>query len=295
MTSGGLLGVSFEFLQNVDFWINVGVLATTYGVFALGIQLNIGTTGIFNFGQAGFMAVGSYTMGILVVKSGVSFWLALLARHRGRGRRGAPGGTSVAAAPRRLLRDLDARVQRDRPLRRRQLGRPDRRKPGVVRLLGHVDGGLRTDRRLAGAPGDRAPFPPSAPAREPRAVPRPRRVRRAARPFPVGTGPQRDPRGRGRRACAGQEHLRVQAAVAGARSGAGRDRRLHARAEHLDPVTGELRADPDRVRVRDRDPWRARQLPRSGRRLVLHHLSSSRRPGTSSFPCRTPGSPRCAS
>jgi branched-chain amino acid transport system permease protein len=79
MTSGGLLGVSLEFLQNVDFWINVGVLATTYGVFALGIQLNIGTTGIFNFGQAGFMAVGSYTMGILVVKSGVSFWLALLA------------------------------------------------------------------------------------------------------------------------------------------------------------------------------------------------------------------------
>lgn len=79
MTSGGLLGISFEFLQNVDFWINVGVLATTYGVFALGIQLNIGTTGIFNFGQAGFMAVGSYTMGILVVKSGVSFWLALLA------------------------------------------------------------------------------------------------------------------------------------------------------------------------------------------------------------------------
>lgn len=73
------VGLSFEFLGNVDFWINVGVLATTYGVFALGIQLNIGTTGIFNFGQAGFMAVGSYAMGVLVVKSGVSFWLALLA------------------------------------------------------------------------------------------------------------------------------------------------------------------------------------------------------------------------
>lgn len=79
MTAAALLGVTFEFLTNQDFWINVGVLATTYGVFALGIQLNIGTTGIFNFGQAGFMAVGSYTMGILVVKSGVSFWLALLA------------------------------------------------------------------------------------------------------------------------------------------------------------------------------------------------------------------------
>ena len=74
-----VLATSVSFLGNVDFWINVGVLATTYGVFALGIQLNIGSTGIFNFGQAGFMAVGSYSMGILVVRSGVSFWVALLA------------------------------------------------------------------------------------------------------------------------------------------------------------------------------------------------------------------------
>ena len=51
---------------------------TTYGIFALGIQLNVGTTGIVNFGQAGFMAVGSYAMGILVIRWGVSFWLALV-------------------------------------------------------------------------------------------------------------------------------------------------------------------------------------------------------------------------
>jgi branched-chain amino acid transport system permease protein len=69
--------VTFEFLTNQDFWINVGVLATTYGVFALGIQLNVGTTGIFNFGQAGFMAVGSYAMGILVVRADLSFWVAM--------------------------------------------------------------------------------------------------------------------------------------------------------------------------------------------------------------------------
>lgn len=78
MTMLATLAVSISFLGNVDFWINVGVLATTYGVFALGIQLNIGTTGIFNFGQAGFMAVGSYAMGVLVVKSNMSFWLALV-------------------------------------------------------------------------------------------------------------------------------------------------------------------------------------------------------------------------
>ena len=105
------LATSLSFLENVDFWINVGVLATTYGVLALGIQLNVGTTGIFNFGQAGFMAVGSYTMGVLVVKSGVSFWLALVAGYRRRDRGRAAGRPALATAPRRLLRDLDPRVQ----------------------------------------------------------------------------------------------------------------------------------------------------------------------------------------
>jgi branched-chain amino acid transport system permease protein len=78
MTIADLLAVSLEFLTNEAFWINVGVLVTTYGVFALGIQRNVGTTGIVNFGQAGFMAVGSYAMGIAVVRWGISFWLALV-------------------------------------------------------------------------------------------------------------------------------------------------------------------------------------------------------------------------
>ena len=78
MIASGLLAVSLEFLRNEAFWINVGVLVTTYGVFALGIQLNVGTTGIVNFGQAGFMAVGSYAMGVSVVRWGVSFWWALV-------------------------------------------------------------------------------------------------------------------------------------------------------------------------------------------------------------------------
>ncbi len=78
MTASGLIGVSTDFLTNEAFWINVGVLVTTYGVFALGIQLNVGTTGIVNFGQAGFMAVGSYAMGVSVIRWGVSFWVALL-------------------------------------------------------------------------------------------------------------------------------------------------------------------------------------------------------------------------
>jgi len=72
-----MIAITFHFLTAADFWIGVGVLAATYGIFALGLQLNVGTTGITNFGQAGFMAVGAYTMGILVAKQGWSWWWAM--------------------------------------------------------------------------------------------------------------------------------------------------------------------------------------------------------------------------
>jgi branched-chain amino acid transport system permease protein len=72
-----MIAITFHFLTAADFWIGVGVLAATYGIFALGLQLNVGTTGITNFGQAGFMAVGAYTMAILVVKEGWSWWWAM--------------------------------------------------------------------------------------------------------------------------------------------------------------------------------------------------------------------------
>jgi branched-chain amino acid transport system permease protein len=72
-----VLAVSFETFSQADFWIGVGVLAGIYAIFTLGLQLNVGFTGIINFGQAGFMAIGAYAMGILVVRAGWSMWLAL--------------------------------------------------------------------------------------------------------------------------------------------------------------------------------------------------------------------------
>ena len=72
-----LFAVSLEAFTRPDFWIAVLVFAGTYGIFTLGLQLNVGFTGIVNFGQAGFMALGAYSMGILVVEVGLSFWLAL--------------------------------------------------------------------------------------------------------------------------------------------------------------------------------------------------------------------------
>jgi branched-chain amino acid transport system permease protein len=71
------LGVTLESFTNVDFWTSVGILAGTYTIFSLGLQINVGFTGIQNFGQAAFMAIGAYAMAILVVDHGLSFWISL--------------------------------------------------------------------------------------------------------------------------------------------------------------------------------------------------------------------------
>ena len=71
------VAVSFEALTDIGFWTSVGVLAGTYTIFALGLQLNVGYTGIINFGQVGFAAIGAYTMAILVTDVGLSFWVSL--------------------------------------------------------------------------------------------------------------------------------------------------------------------------------------------------------------------------
>jgi branched-chain amino acid transport system permease protein len=71
------LAFTLEAFTNVGFWSGVLAIAGIYAVVALGLQLNVGYTGIINFGQAGFMAVGGYSMAILVLEAGFSFWLAL--------------------------------------------------------------------------------------------------------------------------------------------------------------------------------------------------------------------------
>jgi branched-chain amino acid transport system permease protein len=76
------LAITFQELGSIGFWTSVGILAGTYTIFTLGLQMNVGYTGIFNFGQAGFMAVGAYSMAILTTGGPdgdglISFWLSL--------------------------------------------------------------------------------------------------------------------------------------------------------------------------------------------------------------------------
>ena len=72
-----VVALSLSSFSHVQFWLSVGVIAAVYAIFALGLQVNIGYTGIYNFGQVGFMAIAAYTMATLVVKAHFSFWLAL--------------------------------------------------------------------------------------------------------------------------------------------------------------------------------------------------------------------------
>lgn len=65
-------------LFNLEFWLFVGVVAGIFTIFALGLQLQFGITGLLNFGHVAFMAIAAYTMAILVVRTEMPLWAASL-------------------------------------------------------------------------------------------------------------------------------------------------------------------------------------------------------------------------
>lgn len=71
------VAISFEAFTDAGFWTGVGILAGIYALFSLGLQINVGYTGIINFGQVGFMAIGAYSMAILVTEAELNFWISL--------------------------------------------------------------------------------------------------------------------------------------------------------------------------------------------------------------------------
>jgi ABC-type branched-subunit amino acid transport system permease subunit len=52
-----------------------GPVAAAYCLAAVGLNVHFGYTGLLNFGQAGFMAVGGYAVASFVATWGLSFWL----------------------------------------------------------------------------------------------------------------------------------------------------------------------------------------------------------------------------
>ncbi len=65
-------------LMNIQFWAFVGVVAGIFTIFGLGLQVQFGFTGLLNFGHVAFMAIGAYTMAILIVKVAWPMWISAL-------------------------------------------------------------------------------------------------------------------------------------------------------------------------------------------------------------------------
>lgn len=57
----------------------LGPTAVVYALAAIGLNVQFGYTGLLNFGQAGFMAIGGYFMAAFVATWGLSFWLGIAA------------------------------------------------------------------------------------------------------------------------------------------------------------------------------------------------------------------------
>ncbi len=58
------------------FWAFVLTFAGIYAIFVLGLQVEVGDTGLVNFGHVAFMAIGAYAMGLMLTH-GWSVWLAM--------------------------------------------------------------------------------------------------------------------------------------------------------------------------------------------------------------------------
>jgi branched-chain amino acid transport system permease protein len=55
----------------------IGRDAIVFALAAIGLNVHFGYTGLLNFGQVGFMAVGAYGVGIGVLEFGLPLWLAI--------------------------------------------------------------------------------------------------------------------------------------------------------------------------------------------------------------------------
>ncbi len=55
-----------------------GVEAIVFGLAAIGVNMQFGYTGLLNFGQSAFMAVGGYSVAVTVIEFGFNFWVGVI-------------------------------------------------------------------------------------------------------------------------------------------------------------------------------------------------------------------------
>lgn len=62
----------------MDLLLHLAIVVAIYAIFALSLNLEVGYTGLFNFGHVAFFAIGAYASALLSLQ-GAPFWLSLLA------------------------------------------------------------------------------------------------------------------------------------------------------------------------------------------------------------------------
>jgi branched-chain amino acid transport system permease protein len=67
--------MDWQFILSVSLTTAFGPQAVVFSLAAIGLNVHFGYTGLVNFGQVGFLAVGAYTVAMGVDTFGLSFWL----------------------------------------------------------------------------------------------------------------------------------------------------------------------------------------------------------------------------
>jgi branched-chain amino acid transport system permease protein len=69
----------FPLVTQNDYYLQVMILSYIWMIAVYGLNIIAGYTGQLSLAHAGFFAIGAYSVGLLTVKAGLNFWLALLA------------------------------------------------------------------------------------------------------------------------------------------------------------------------------------------------------------------------
>ncbi|MGH9275168.1 MAG: branched-chain amino acid ABC transporter permease [Acidimicrobiales bacterium] len=69
--------MDWQFILSVSLTTAFGPQAIVFALAAIGLNVHFGYTGLVNFGQVGFIAIGAYTVAMGVDTYGLSFWLCV--------------------------------------------------------------------------------------------------------------------------------------------------------------------------------------------------------------------------
>ena len=69
--------MDWQFILSVSLTTAFGPQAIVFSLAAIGLNVHFGYTGLVNFGQVGFLAIGAYTVAMGVDTFGLSFWLCV--------------------------------------------------------------------------------------------------------------------------------------------------------------------------------------------------------------------------